>query len=63
MFFFTFFCCCKLLITKGLGRGPIPPRAKPLMVKDLATVTARCVSSETLGLVSDAADDKEEETE
>ncbi|SVD16648.1 uncharacterized protein METZ01_LOCUS369502 [marine metagenome] len=33
------------------------------MVKDLATVTARCVSSETLGLVSDAADDKEEETE
>ena len=38
-------------------------RAKPLMVKDLATVTARCVSSETLRLVSDAADDKEEETE
>ena len=33
------------------------------MVKDLATVTARCVSSETLRLVSDAADDKEEETE
>ena len=28
-FYFTFFCCCKLLITKGLGRGALGAELNP----------------------------------